>query len=223
MQHIVRPEIFKGNVTAFFTGRRPGIKPEEIALAASVKKELIYMPVQKHTGRVFALEAQGEPVVADAVLTSAKGVLLGVQVADCAPILLYDGRKETVCAVHAGWRGTAEGILKRAIDMMRPESPGDILIAVGPAIRWCCYEVGEEVLGAVSKETGEGKYHMERDGKICLDLPSANKTQAHSEGVPEENIWMSEECTFCLPERFYSYRFSKGHTGRQGGFIGMPL
>jgi copper oxidase (laccase) domain-containing protein len=99
--------------------------------------------------------------------------------------------------------------------------PGDILIAIGPAIRWCCYKVGGEVLEAVAKETGKGRYHLERDGTLCLDLPSANWQQAVSVKIPGENIWLSEECTYCYPDKFYSYRYSKGPTGRQGGFIGM--
>ncbi len=61
---------------------------------------------------------------------------------------------------------------------------------------------------------------VNKAGKYCLDLPKANKYQALSMGVPEKNIWLSEECTFCRPDLYYSYRFAKGTTGRQGAFIG---
>ena len=101
--------------------------------------------------------------------------------------------------------------------------PADLLVAIGPAIRWCCYNVGSDVLDMVIASTGDGYYHERRGDKICLDLPSANRLQAVDMGISEKNIWQSEECTFCYPERFYSFRFSKGATGRQGGFIGIFL
>lgn len=218
MRYISHPEIFGGDVTAFFTGRDPGVDVEPPG------GKLLYMPEQKHTCEVMVLGADLGTRVSDAVVTGRRDVLLGVQVADCVPILLYDRRNAVVGAVHAGWRGTAQGILKKTIRVMAQRYrslPGDILIAIGPAIRWCCYKVGGEVLEAVAKETGKGRYHLERDGTLCLDLPSANWQQAVSVKIPGENIWLSEECTYCYPDKFYSYRYSKGPTGRQGGFIGM--
>jgi hypothetical protein len=99
------------------------------------------------------------------------------------------------------------------------------VIAIGPAIRWCCYGVGYEVIEAVKKVTlpapKSKDYIIKRGEKYCLDLPTANKYQAFSLGIPLENIWMSDECTFCLPEKYYSYRYAKGTTGRQCGFIGI--
>jgi YfiH family protein len=218
MRYISRPEIFGRDVTAFFTGRDPGLDFEP------PEGKPLYMPEQKHTCEVMVLGSDLVTRVSDAVVTGRSDVLLGVQVADCVPILLYDRRNAAVGAVHAGWRGTAQGILKKTIRVMAERYgsvPGDILMAMGPAIRWCCYKVGSDVLEAVRKETGEGRYHLERDGTLCLDLPSANWQQAVSVNIPEDNIWLSEECTYCHPDKFYSYRYSKGPTGRQGGFIGM--
>jgi copper oxidase (laccase) domain-containing protein len=82
--------------------------------------------------------------------------------------------------------------------------------------------VGREVLDPVVRASGEGDYHMEKDGKLCLDLPSANKYQALSVKIQAENIEVIEECTYCYPDRYFSYRYAKGPTGRQGGFIGIP-
>jgi len=165
-----------------------------------------------------------EPRIGDAVITDRQGVLIGVQGADCVPILLYDRRTHATAAVHAGWRGTAAEIMKKTIGAMGERfssSPSDITMAVGPAIRWCCYGVGYEVIDAVRKVTGAGDYFIVRADKYCLDLPAANRYQALSAGVLPENIWMSDDCTFCRSERYYSYRFAKGPTGRQGGFIGV--
>lgn len=220
ISYIIYPEIFGKNVKAFFTGKSPGAHIGRLAEIASVSKDNIYFPQQEHTGRVIELKMDMTPEVADAVITGRTDVLIGVQTADCVPILLHSRDSNLIAAVHAGWRGTAKGILKKTLRKMRDSSkPENILIAIGPAIRWCCYKVGEDVLQAVQKETGKENYYTEKKGIKCLDLPTANMYQAISLGIPKENIWMSDECTYCSSERFYSYRFSKGTTKRQGGFI----
>ncbi len=158
------------------------------------------------------------------MITDRKGVVIGVQGADCVPILLYDKRTHATGAVHAGWRGTAAAILKKTVRAMGERfssSPSDIVIALGPAIRWCCYGVGYEVVEAVEKATGTGDYFTMKGEKYCLDLPSANRYQAFSAGVLPENIWMSDDCTSCQNEKYYSHRVAKGAPGRQGGFIGV--
>ncbi|MCX5718253.1 MAG: peptidoglycan editing factor PgeF [Nitrospirae bacterium] len=224
METLIFPQIFGRHVTAFFTGKSPGADPEGISEAASIDKQKIYLPIQKHTDKVLVLDSDLSPRIADAVITSNEGILLGVQVADCVPVLLYDAKKNVIGVVHAGWRGTAASILKKAIETMRERFasfPDDIKIAIGPSIRWCCYHVGYDVLESVEKATGNGEYYINRGEAYCLDLASANKYQAVSAGIHEKNIWVSEECTYCHPDKYYSYRFAKETTGRQGGFIGI--
>jgi len=212
------------NTKAFFTTRAFVNDSENIAKEFNISKENIYLPVQRHTNRIHVLESDLKPVVADAVLTEKKGILIGVHVADCVPILLYDKQKSVVGAVHAGWRGAAKQILKKTIKAMQERfcsSVEDIFVAVGPSIRQCCYNVGDDVKAAVREATGEGNYYYKKDGKYFIDLSSAKIIQALSMGIPLQNIWQSEECTSCNPERFYSYRYLKNPAGRQGGFIGM--
>lgn len=100
-------------------------------------------------------------------------------------------------------------------------SPQDIVMAIGPAIGGCCYEVGYEVIESVVRASGEGDYYRTNGGKYCIDLASANRQQAVSSGVSPEQIWLADDCTFCKPEKYYSYRFAKGQTGRQCGVIGI--
>lgn len=222
METLIFPDIFGKHVTAFFTGKSPGADPEGISRIAAVDKQKIYLPIQKHTDRVLVLDSDLSPRIADAVVTSNKGILLGVQVADCVPVLLYDVKRNVIGVVHAGWRGTAASILKKTIETMHERFasfPDDIKIATGPSIRWCCYHVGYDVLESVTKATGNGEYHINRGEAYCLDLASANKYQAISAGINEKNIWLSDECTYCHPDKYYSYRHAKGTTGRQGGFI----
>jgi YfiH family protein len=225
MQHIIYPDIFPKSVRVFFTGKLSAMPAENISRMMDIEISNIYLPIQKHTDTIHILNADMSPVIADAVVTNRRGVFIGIQVADCTPVLLYDEERLVVGAVHAGWRGTAVGILKNTINVMQQRfysSPQDLKIAIGPAIRWCCYEVGYEVIEAVAKETGAGDYYKTKGSKYCMDIPSANRIQALSVGVKKENIWMSDECTFCLPEKYYSYRYAKGGViGRQCGFIGI--
>ncbi|MBI4687566.1 MAG: peptidoglycan editing factor PgeF [Nitrospirae bacterium] len=211
-------------INAFFTTKAPNGNLGGLLNTIGVSKDNVYIPVQKHTNEAVILESNMEPVVADAVLTKREGVIIGIQVADCVPVLLYDKKKAVIGAVHAGWRGTAGGILKNTISAMHERFGSlteDIMIAIGPSIRECCYMVGEEVINAVSAVTGEGDYYRRHNGKYIIDLSLANRLQALSLGVPEKNIWQSGECTSCNPQKFHSYRYTNGAAGRQGGFIGI--
>jgi YfiH family protein len=213
----------KNHVTAFFTGKIPGADPAHLSKVLNINADKIYMPIQKHTDKIAVIKSTYYPLVADAVITKEHGILIGVQVADCVPILLYEKTKGIMAAVHAGWRGTAESILKKTIKIVIDRyicSEENIYIALGPAISGCCYHVDFDVMHAVSHATGPGDYSLNNADKYCLDLPKANKYQALSMGIPERNIWLSEECTFCRPDIYYSYRFAGGTTGRQGAFIG---
>ncbi len=212
------------DVTAFFTERDVSISHENILNLSKFKQ--IYMPVQKHTDRVkllLSLDDLKTSAVADAVVTNLPGVLIGIKTADCVPILLSTTMGSPVAAVHAGWRGTAMGILKKTIATMINRfsvSADDILIAIGPSIRACCYEVGQEVAEKISLVAESGEYIIKTKDKLFVDLARANIAQALLMGVPEKNIWDSGECTCCQQHRFYSYRASKTD-GRQGGFIGI--
>ncbi|MBI5408807.1 MAG: peptidoglycan editing factor PgeF [Nitrospirae bacterium] len=228
MQFINPANILSSDVKAFFTTKafnNGGIRINDaLSEEFNVLKENVYLPIQKHTNKIHVLDHDDEPVVADAVITDRKHTLIGVLVADCVPILLYDGKRRVIGAVHAGWRGTTEKILKEAIKTMQEKfecSPKDISVALGPSIRLCSYEVGEDVKIAVQQATGVGDYFHQKGYKHFVDLSTANKIQALSMEVPRENIWQSDECTFCNPEKFYSYRYAKESNGRQGGFIGM--
>jgi YfiH family protein len=216
---MIYPEIFNGHVLGFFTDRDVGTRVERL----TGKK--VYFPVQKHTDTVKVVKGDLKSSTADAVITDRDDIFLGIKAADCVPILVFDRANRAMGAIHAGWRGTAKGILRKTIRKMSEtfgSSPQELLVAIGPAIRWCCYTVGKDVLDAVKKETGKGDYHIKRKGEICLDLQSANRVQALSEGVDNIRISITEECTYCFPEKYFSYRFEKGTRKRQGGFIGMP-
>ncbi|MDP2157891.1 MAG: peptidoglycan editing factor PgeF [Nitrospirota bacterium] len=224
MHNIIIPDNIKSGVSACFTGKNPGADTQSIAEHFGITKTQIYFPIQKHTDKILVIETSPEPAIADAVITRQRGLLIGVQVADCVPILLCDPERQVVGAVHAGWRGTAQEILKKTIHIFCERffsDPARILIAIGPSIRQCCYEVDGDVIREVSRATGDGAYFRTRGDKCCLDLAAANKVQALSMGLSEGNVWISDDCTSCSPEKFFSYRFSKGLAGRQAGIIGI--
>lgn len=225
MESLIYPDIFSSDVTAFFTTRVLGADIKKVCSFLSIQEESVFLPIQKHTSKVFVLESDGKPDIADAVITKRKGILIGVKVADCVPILLHDRRKSVIGSVHAGWRGTAAQIIKKTIAEMVAcfcSSPQDISIALGPSIRWNCYVVDKAVRDSIYEATGDGEYFRKHaHEKYTIDLASANIQQALSMGVLKEHIWISDACTYCSPSTYYSYRYGKDSHGRQGGFIGI--
>lgn len=224
MNNFIWPDIFGRYVTAFFTVKQIGINVDYISRLFSLKRDYIFMPIQNHSDNILIIEDNIQPQIADAVITTRSHLLIGVKVSDCVPILMLDQKRMVIGAVHAGWRGTATQIIKKTIIKFIEKygsSPEDILFALGPSIRWCCYNVGEDVKNEVCKATGAGEYYKEENGKYFIDLLNANETQILSFFVPKRNIWKSNECTYCSPDKYYSFRYTKNYNGSQGGFIGI--
>jgi polyphenol oxidase len=149
----------------------------------------------------------------DALLEDVEGAVVAVRTADCIPLLLVDDEHQAVAAVHAGWRGTAAGIVGRALAQMRERfgtSPSRLHAAIGPGIGKCCYEVGPEV---AARFGGQGRAH--------LDLPEVNRRQLLEAGVTAERIYASNLCTRCRPEEFHSYRRDGEAAGRLHSFAGI--
>jgi YfiH family protein len=165
-----------------------------------------------------------ESAAFDALITDQPGLALCVKTADCVPIFLADTARQIICAVHAGWQGTALKIAAKTVDNLRARfhsRPGDILAVIGPAIGPCCYEVDQRVYDAVD---GDGMRDMPfkmlpKPGKWMFDLSLANKLHLIHAGVPADKIFSAGLCTACRKELFYSHRGDKGNTGRQLNFI----
>ncbi|MBU6367286.1 MAG: polyphenol oxidase family protein [Gemmatimonadetes bacterium] len=147
----------------------------------------------------------------DGHVTARRGTALVVTVADCTPVLVAHPRG-AVAALHAGWRGTASGILERGLRALarRGYPAAECEVHLGPAICGACYEVGPEVLSAV--------YGRTVAGKGCLDVRAVLAEQARAAGVA--NVTVSGWCTRCHGDRFFSHR--GGDTGRQLGVIALP-
>lgn len=164
---------------------------------------------------------------ADALLTTDRDVAIAVQVADCTPILIADRATRAVAAVHAGWRGSAAAIAESVILKLQNEHrvpPANLVVAVGPSIGPCCYEVGEEVRERFRSRFGHAAdawFTASPKGspRPHLDLWSATADRLAAAGVPREQIHLARLCTACNLDTFHSYRVEGPGTGRLAGII----
>jgi polyphenol oxidase len=163
---------------------------------------------------------------ADIVVSNDPCVALAVQVADCVPLLIADRSTGAVAAAHAGWRGTAANVAATTVAALAREfgsRPADLLVAQGPSIGPCCYTVGEELVGEF-RRSGFGDvvdrwFGLDADGRLRLDLWTANRDQLVQAGVPPAHIHQSQLCTSSHPGVFASYRRDGKGTGRIAGVI----
>lgn len=161
----------------------------------------------------------------DALVCANPSVAVAVRAADCVPLLLADSRTGAVAAVHAGWRGTAAGVVRAAVAALEQElgaHPRNLIVAIGPSIGACCYEVGPDVRDAFAA-AGHARASIDAwfTGRQ-LDLVAANRDQLMDAGVPEAQIHASGLCTAMHLDVLTSYRAEKETAGRIGAAIRAP-
>jgi YfiH family protein len=157
----------------------------------------------------------------DALITNQKNIMLTILTADCVPILLLDTKQNVIAVVHAGWKGTEQKILFKTIAKMKEvfnSNPKDILASIAPSIGKCCYEVDWNVAKHFKEIKGA---YEDRGKKKMLDLPYINKIQLIQAEVDEHNIELSNICTACNVENYFSYRKEKGCSGRFMSMIAL--
>jgi polyphenol oxidase len=176
---------------------------------------------QVHGAEVRRAPWDGRPE-ADAGVSESPGELLGIETADCLPVLLVDPARRVVAAAHAGWRGTVAQVARRAVEALVTggSRPGDLLAALGPGIGPCCYEVGEEVRDAFG-EAGEGCFRPGPRGRPHLDVRAANRRQLLLAGLPADRIHSVDDCTYCRPDLYHSFRREGAAAGRMINFVGF--
>ena len=176
---------------------------------------------QVHGDEVLHVRVPGGADGFDALVTQQPGVLLAVSVADCTPILVYDPRNAAVAAIHAGWRGTAAGIVGKTLQHMAQlfgTRGQDCRAYVGTCIDAYAFEVGEEVAAAFP--TDFKRFDTER-GKFFVDLKKANAAQLQDFGLPLAHIEISPYCTVRHNADYFSHRLERGTTGRMMALIGI--
>ena len=194
--------------------------------ALNISTDRLIFPKQTHTptvkvitGDFFAIGENDQKQFlgeTDALITNLKGFCIAVKTADCVPVLLYDPKRKVVAAIHAGWRGTAQNIVFKAIQKMIKEfgsDPADLMAGIGPSISPDVYEVGKEVYSQFDPE-----FYLDtipiRPDKRLLDLWKANRHQLITGGIPVGQIETAQLCTWSDSDRFFSARRDGSKTGR---------
>lgn len=200
-----------------------------LAMQLGVELDDLIMPRQTHSCRVSVIDerfrsldiaGQEEALEGvDALVTSLKGVVIGVNTADCVPIVLADEQAGVVAVAHAGWRGTVGRIAKAVVEEMCRQGAvvSRIQAAMGPSICQECFEVGDEVVEAFKKARFDLDAIVKRDattGKAHIDLRAANRDILVAAGIPSSQIVLSQHCSRCEHERFFSARRLGINSGR---------
>jgi YfiH family protein len=153
----------------------------------------------------------------DGLVTDTPGLLLGVRVADCVPLLLFDPVRHAAGAVHCGWRPVAGGIAENAVKCMVERfgcMESDIRAATGPSAGPCCYEVSPDTAG----HFGESSV-ITRNNSLYIDLKAEITKRLVETGIENNNIEHNSDCTICTPEDYFSYRRDGDASGRMMGFV----
>lgn len=210
---------------------------EVLCRALGFNHSYLKVPGQVHSGHVVHIvDATAEPDLSgvDALATAVVGVPLLLHFADCVPVMIYERKLKLLAIAHAGWRGTAQSIVKNAVELLVDALGGDpaqMIGAVGPAIDPCCYPTGDNVVEQLLNTVSQSPEHSGgdnaardliakrlvvrgEDGSVRPNLKAFNALQLLQVGVAEVDV--SDACTACRPELYYSHRQSGGVTGRQG-------
>lgn len=195
-----------------------------LCAALSVDSQRLVSSEQVHGTRVLYVNEPGRYHGYDAFITDSKNLYLCIYTADCYPILLYDPEHQVTGAVHAGWKGSAGGIVTKTIEAMQKKFssiPARCIAYIGTGIGAAAYEVGQEVARKFSSCTYPVSTSSTGEGKYLLDLGAVNFQQLIASGVEVSNIERSPFCSFRESDMFYSYRRDQGKTGRMVSLIGV--
>jgi hypothetical protein len=242
------PELVARNRALFVTEASAGKN-----LLGLVTLRQIHSSVIHRVSSQDVLEHKAAAVLkGDGMMTGEPGVLLGIQTADCIPVLIADRKKRVVAAFHAGWRGTVARIVENGVGRMRVDfnsRPEDLIASIGPGIGQCCYAVGEELreqfesqfsyASTLFREVSDSdpvkeKYpmlfltarapgHAELGSNMHLDLVEANRRQLLAAGLKKGSIALVSPCTGCHTGQFFSHRAEHGFTGRMMSVVGIAL
>lgn len=237
----IRPSVFPARVIAGVSTRQGGVSPSPMGMNLSyrvgddpvnvatnrriffgtlgIPLERLAIPGQVHGDTVERVEVPGDYPETDGVVCRNPGIFLCVSVADCVPILLHDPRTGACGAIHAGWKGTAMGILSKAIRSLVTAydvRAADLLAYIGPSASECCYAVGGDVARKFSPA-----HVFKREGRLHVDLKQANRQQLLDSGLLPQRIETCPFCTISDSTLFHSHRRDGTKSGRMMGVIGL--
>ena len=197
-----------------------GVGADDFVTTRQVHGAVVRVAAEEDRRKVF----DPVPYEADGLVTNIRNLPMMIYIADCIPVLLCDEEHGVIGAVHCGWKSSVADILGNAMQEMKRlgADPAEIKAAIGPGIGLDHFEVGPEVVEAASEYLREDLgdlCHKEDNGKYMLDLKRVNARRLLQLGLREENIDISDECTMCHPEKYWSHRVTKGERGSQCAVI----
>ncbi|SHK39470.1 peptidoglycan editing factor PgeF [Paramaledivibacter caminithermalis] len=198
------------------------INIKNLVISDQVHKDNILVVEEKYKGNGLINDRCFNEI--DALITNKKCIPLVTLYADCVPIFILDTKRKIIALAHSGWRGTVKKIGKKVIYRMINDfgtKPNDCIVGIGPSIGKCCYEVDDYVIDRFKDNYKNTKDFIEDKGKgkYLLDLWNANKVSLIEAGVPSNNIIISNICTQCNNDIFFSYRAENGKTGRMAAIL----
>jgi len=213
-------------------GRMLGFAPDVWVCGEQVHGNHAEIVSRRDAGRGARSRATACPNT-DALISDEPGLLLAQFFADCVPLYFFDPVNGVIALAHAGWKGTVLDIAGRTVAKMAESygsEPEKMLAAIGPSIGACCYEVGEEVADKVRDlaasrgldlQSGEILKPGDGSGKARLDLKKLNRQLMIKAGILPSRIEMSQWCTGCRKDLFFSYRKQQGTSGRMMSWLGI--
>jgi len=201
-----------------------------LAMAFAIPLEHFLTLNQVHGDDIFVIKPFGdyfpldESLNYDAIVTARRNLAICIKTADCVPVFIVDRIKKIIAVIHAGWKSTALEITAKVVRLLHEKYdsfPRDILAAIGPAIGQCCFEVDAATANVFFEQKNNEAFLFPggKPNKWMLDLAEANRQQIMNCGILEANIDVSDLCTSCRQDLFFSHRGSGGITGRQVNFM----
>jgi len=189
-----------------------GSDRNKLADFLGLKTDFMAFPEQIHSSNVIILSSPGKYAGIDGIVSLNKQIVLSIQTADCVPIFLFDQKTELFALVHAGWKGTALGIIDKTVNIIKDTgaAPEDIQVLLGPSIGQCCFETGPDVWRKYPE-----KYLLKGiNDRYYLDLAGSIMAEFVASGFNPELISNVQKCTSCGTDSYPSYRRDGKKAGR---------
>ena len=219
----IKPQFSNKSIKAFFSLRSFSVNGEagrsNLAKLVGFKSQNLITPIQIHSTNVNFLLTAGLVQSCDGVFTNKKELTCSIQVADCMPIYFAHLSENVFGLVHAGWRGLVDGILEKSATLLSKNgyTLSDFEIVIGPSIQKCCFVVRDDI---IRRFRSEFTFRTNQNGVYKVDLQKYAFSKMADMGFEESNIKLNNDCTFCLQEKFHSFRRDGNESGRMIGLIG---
>lgn len=198
-----------------------GVDPASMALVNYEHGDGIVRLTARDAGKGFSREIDYPHC--DALIAMEPGVTAVTLHADCVPVFVADPGRGRIAACHAGWKGTAKRLPGKLVAefVSMGSAARDMLVAIGPHIRTCCFEVGDEIAEIFEREFGADTVDRCSYPKPHVSLERAILRQFAEAGIGPEQVSLSGDCTHCLQDLYYSHRRDRGATGAMGSFVAV--